>query len=729
VEAGTIDSQYLSVDCFDRETEYLHLCLSLSHLPDAHIVLMEHLIQAENADVVHHFVLYGYENSYDCDGHSRSGTVAVTGKWLAGWAPGVGDTVLPPNAGLRIGTGGIKSFRLNIHYNNPRQRQFTDSSGFRFYYTTTMREHDVGVMELADPITALSFNGAKFSPGLSRYDFECSSRATSTLLSGPISVYNMQLHMHKSGIKLQVDHYDKDDELLRTLKIDYYDFNFQDYIPEASITDTGASRFSILPGDSLRTTCWYNNDGRSGPVDTHKFGQGSQDEMCIVYVLYWPKLPRAQCGLRGRGGVLGGAVPRAGQIESDFTQRTAGVLPSAPNTCADSSTTWAHPTVGTCSQFNRNSCEVHGWDAVGPAGTSARDVCCVCHAVLPTSCADQHFGTLYLDSPSTCAAMLSQLAVIGEGCTSAIADITLAARRKVLLPDGVGTIAGVCPQTCGLCPIEGGVDAGASGQPTESAGTSQATASPPAVGEDSAVESSPPPMTTAPAPPGLQQTSNQLTAGGSSEDSPMMMIAAGAGGAALLALGFVVAKRRHQMRGSSKRHTVLPRRSSFTTGPFRRPSFINPASLPKRSSRSTDMDVPRALSVELSDSPVGSPAKMRPTRRISFAEESPGASPMTRRPSCVDPPEPIPRRPSTRLSFAEIPKVTLRRPSFISNSPAPSVVLESSQNSKALARAKAARQAKYGQAASASQPTRRISITLTPFQAAARRISRTDGPA
>eukprot|EP00966_Prymnesium_polylepis_P335336 7390696-Prymnesium_polylepis.1 len=88
---------------------------------------MEHLIQADNADVVHHFVLYGYENSYDCDGHSRrSSTLAVTGKWLAGWAPGVGDTVLPPNAGLRIGTGGIKSFRLNIHYNNPRQRQFTD---------------------------------------------------------------------------------------------------------------------------------------------------------------------------------------------------------------------------------------------------------------------------------------------------------------------------------------------------------------------------------------------------------------------------------------------------------------------------------------------------------------------------------------------------------------------------------------------------------------------------
>ena len=38
--------------------------------------------------------------------------------------------------------------------------------------------------------------------------------------------------------------------------------------------------YKIMPGDSFRTTCFYR--------DGSKFGLGSQEEMCIAYITYYP---------------------------------------------------------------------------------------------------------------------------------------------------------------------------------------------------------------------------------------------------------------------------------------------------------------------------------------------------------------------------------------------------------------------------------------------------------
>lgn len=38
--------------------------------------------------------------------------------------------------------------------------------------------------------------------------------------------------------------------------------------------------YTIMPGDSFRTTCFYR--------DGSKFGLGSQEEMCIGYIMYYP---------------------------------------------------------------------------------------------------------------------------------------------------------------------------------------------------------------------------------------------------------------------------------------------------------------------------------------------------------------------------------------------------------------------------------------------------------
>lgn len=42
----------------------------------------------------------------------------------------------------------------------------------------------------------------------------------------------------------------------------------------------------VRPGDELRTTCTFNSEG----VDrTTFFGKGTHDEMCLVFIQYYPK--------------------------------------------------------------------------------------------------------------------------------------------------------------------------------------------------------------------------------------------------------------------------------------------------------------------------------------------------------------------------------------------------------------------------------------------------------
>ena len=43
--------------------------------------------------------------------------------------------------------------------------------------------------------------------------------------------------------------------------------------------------FQIEPGDSFRTSCYYRESGSTGT----KFGLGSDEEMCIAFMFYYPR--------------------------------------------------------------------------------------------------------------------------------------------------------------------------------------------------------------------------------------------------------------------------------------------------------------------------------------------------------------------------------------------------------------------------------------------------------
>ena len=59
---------------------------------------------------------------------------------------------------------------LQVHYDNvDRDSGKVDSSGFRFYYTSTLRDHDAAVLQIGDPNVRAAFFSSAIPPGSSKF--------------------------------------------------------------------------------------------------------------------------------------------------------------------------------------------------------------------------------------------------------------------------------------------------------------------------------------------------------------------------------------------------------------------------------------------------------------------------------------------------------------------------------------------------------------------------------
>jgi len=105
----------------------------------------------------------------------------------------------------------------------------------------------------------------------------------------------------------------RDGALLSDLgRVEYYNFNFQKFFPE---------QFILYKGDRINTHCIYQNPNSVAVP----FGLSSTQEMCIHYLMYYPKQSGASgfdvCGNLG-GGYTGcasysGGNPTVGSLISD----------------------------------------------------------------------------------------------------------------------------------------------------------------------------------------------------------------------------------------------------------------------------------------------------------------------------------------------------------------------------------------------------------------------------
>jgi hypothetical protein len=224
---------------------------------------------------VHHFTMYG---------NMSNGQEEMLYAWVRGSHP----LVLPDEVGINMGNYiGVK---IQTHFDNPDgDAGIVDTSGVRFYLAAegATRAMEFAVLQLGDPTVAL--RGQSLEEGLSSYTFTCPSLGSTANLT----IYTHSLHMHATGAKMVTEHLRGDVRVGRS-QVEFYDFDYQDMTYRNE---------EVQPGDKFVTTCFFDTSkAESGEA---KFGLGSDDEMCIDFVGYWPRdaLPNDKqfCGYQANG--------------------------------------------------------------------------------------------------------------------------------------------------------------------------------------------------------------------------------------------------------------------------------------------------------------------------------------------------------------------------------------------------------------------------------------------
>ncbi|OQV22803.1 DBH-like monooxygenase protein 1-like protein [Hypsibius exemplaris] len=256
------------------------------------------IINKQNMKQIHHMLLYvckplpaqySSRDFFDCGPTSNSFIMQYCQNLIGGWAMGAPETEYEPaDVGLPF-TPEMSGLQvvLQIHYNNPERKIFTDDSGMRFLLTDKVRKYDSGTLMAG--VLSLDFT-MTIPPGLDTFHIQgqCSDKCTSRLLPPDgINIYSAAVHMHNRGLSGVARHFRGDQEILPPLASElHWDFNFQQSKPVEPFR-------KFLPGDRIVMECNYTSINDSNPVYG---GEGSMEEMCLVFLDYYPKADLSTCG-------------------------------------------------------------------------------------------------------------------------------------------------------------------------------------------------------------------------------------------------------------------------------------------------------------------------------------------------------------------------------------------------------------------------------------------------
>ena len=309
----SIETSYHEI-CFDYE--YLVKDQELPEEVPLHIIGWEPITDPIGGKYLHHMLVYAFEEESVQEAHCDM----RYGDLVYGWANGNSPIHLPSEAGSPLGLLGYKQFKIQYHYNNPSHRGgIKDSSGFRAYYTSRLRRHSVGVLQLGDP--TLYLTGSSLGAGLTRHEFTCPKSCTESAFpvdGGGVTVFGEYLHMHGQGVRMVNAQVSGSRGVSREGRVDYYEFK------QAGTFSVRQRPFRVRGGDSFRTACYYRGDAGA------KFGRGAREEMCIAYYFYYPRrdVPLGFCGVGRAGPLCGAGYSRTAMMDERDLGRVFGVAAS-----------------------------------------------------------------------------------------------------------------------------------------------------------------------------------------------------------------------------------------------------------------------------------------------------------------------------------------------------------------------------------------------------------------
>ncbi|KAL3852551.1 hypothetical protein ACJMK2_016175 [Sinanodonta woodiana] len=236
-----------------------------------------------NTDVLHHMLIYGCEefssekdipsSPFACGMGSRNKECRHL---VAAWALGSNGFCLPDPTGIRIGTNRSRRLMVQLHWTNLQKKpDYLDSSGMTFFYTSKLRTNDMGMLSVGQMYLEIPPGGKTVS-----FTGGCTSFCSKKYMTGPLMITAAFNHMHYLGRSQEISVI-RDGITVHTITNESnYDYDKQKifWMKEP---------IEILPGDQISTTCTFQSK-----VDSNKtiyFGEGTADEMCFGFLLFYPK--------------------------------------------------------------------------------------------------------------------------------------------------------------------------------------------------------------------------------------------------------------------------------------------------------------------------------------------------------------------------------------------------------------------------------------------------------
>ncbi|CAD5112484.1 DgyrCDS1700 [Dimorphilus gyrociliatus] len=292
-----------------------------------HVIAAEAIIDKKNIDVLHHIIIYGCETSklkdehvgtsWDCfDYEINMGPPTTSCRTVMfAWAVGGEIDFYPENVGFPLGGDNDPVYvKMETHYDNPGYRKdIVDSSGLRLWVTKDLRKYDFNIMQMGHIVTPFQvvpphekkFKTVGYCPE------QCSSQAFEKDNLEEINIFAILLHSHLKGVALKVRHFRDDIELKPLVEDKTYDFNLQEYRPFKKIK-------KFKKGDRLMLECIYNTLDEEKPV---LGGLSSKEEMCLAFVMYYPRLSISRCETMPDPGILG-QINKWGKEEVDWSDKS-----------------------------------------------------------------------------------------------------------------------------------------------------------------------------------------------------------------------------------------------------------------------------------------------------------------------------------------------------------------------------------------------------------------------
>ncbi|MBP6997454.1 MAG: hypothetical protein KBB39_15075 [Phycicoccus sp.] len=287
-----------------------------------------HLIEPQNAAIVHHVIAYTV--SPDQVAQAQAKDAAEPGQgwtcfggpglgggqgqrldnagWIGGWAPGGGERILPEDVGIPLAAGGL--IVVQMHYNllagdGPDQSSIrlrvSDDDGTKRPLETMLLPASVelpcrlGVTgEMCDRAASVNDVKTRFGEQHATADLLpllCGAppigqtQSCTREITEPTTLRAVSGHMHLLGRSIYIDVNKGTPEARRVLDIPVWDFDNQ-------VAQALDSPISLTAGDSLTVTCRHDQSLRDRlpafeglPERYVVWGEGTTDEMCLGIVL------------------------------------------------------------------------------------------------------------------------------------------------------------------------------------------------------------------------------------------------------------------------------------------------------------------------------------------------------------------------------------------------------------------------------------------------------------